>query len=238
MSNIKVKAQQYLEKDIIEQLLRPSERLVIKDLARRYSLGLSPLREAVQALSHTGFIHYRPNHGACVAPLSMDELNSIVDFLCHQLLPKKGVAPEKENDGVVQEYQLLYHFRKFGESTKLNDPDLPSFYHIDEHLVGMFELLIPTNKAVVVQRAIHQSLQNLRRYLRLYTIHHCQQWRRLYAPSELDMVVHKAIYSARSDYRELLTTYLINIHSVLGESMVLGSNPLFTYESVAVSLKR
>ncbi|MDA0107355.1 hypothetical protein HOP38_22100 [Vibrio mediterranei] len=52
------------------------------------------------------------------------------------------------------------------------------------------------------------------------------------------MVVHKAIYSARSDYRELLTTYLINIHSVLGESMVLGSNPLFTYESVAVSLKR
>lgn len=221
MSTVKEKAKLYLENDIIEQILAPSERLIIRELSDRYKLGLSPLREAVQELSHIGYIQYRPNFGACVTTLSLDELSAIIDYLAQQIEAKSYISSENPRHR-LNEYQVLYHYKKLCEHTDVFPPHLPDFLKADEHMVALIECLIPTNPASIVQQTNLRALQILRRYLRLYSIHYPTEWRRILPRNELDLVVHKAVYSANSNYRQLLIGYLVHIRKVMKDSMILG----------------
>jgi DNA-binding GntR family transcriptional regulator len=56
--------------------IRPGERLIIDDLARRLQVSAIPVREALQVLQSEGLVITVPHVGATVAPISRD---SIVD---------------------------------------------------------------------------------------------------------------------------------------------------------------
>ena len=56
--------------------IRPGERLIIDDLARRLQVSAIPVREALQVLQSEGLVITVPHVGATVAPVSRD---SIVD---------------------------------------------------------------------------------------------------------------------------------------------------------------
>ena len=56
--------------------IKPGERLIIDDLARRLQVSAIPVREALQVLQSEGLVITVPHVGATVAPVSRD---SIVD---------------------------------------------------------------------------------------------------------------------------------------------------------------
>ena len=57
--------------------LRPGERLVIDDLARRLSVSAIPVREALQLLQSEGLVVTVPHVGATVAPVSRDSITEV-----------------------------------------------------------------------------------------------------------------------------------------------------------------
>jgi DNA-binding GntR family transcriptional regulator len=65
---------------IVTGLLRPGERLVYRDLARRFGVSVTPVRIALRELSKEGLVEMRAHAGARVSLLSTDELEEIFVF--------------------------------------------------------------------------------------------------------------------------------------------------------------
>jgi DNA-binding GntR family transcriptional regulator len=62
---------------IVTGSLRPGERLVYRDLARRFGVSVTPVRIALRELSKEGLVEMRAHAGARVSLLSTDELEEI-----------------------------------------------------------------------------------------------------------------------------------------------------------------
>ena len=66
-----------LRRDIISGAHRPGEKLRIEHLKKYYSIGPTPLREALQRLSADGLVIAIGNRGFTVAPLDAEELRDL-----------------------------------------------------------------------------------------------------------------------------------------------------------------
>ncbi len=71
---------QLIREDIIEGRLKPNERLVAADLARRHGTSTNPVREALQLLRGEGFVTFALNRGARVRPIDQDFVRDISEI--------------------------------------------------------------------------------------------------------------------------------------------------------------
>jgi DNA-binding GntR family transcriptional regulator len=62
---------------IVTGSLKPGDRLVYRDLARRFGVSVTPVRIALRELSKEGLVEMRAHAGARVSVLSLDELEEI-----------------------------------------------------------------------------------------------------------------------------------------------------------------
>ena len=74
-------AYQTLRDAIMRCELRPGERLVIDDLARRLNVSTIPVREAIQMLQSEGLAVIVPHTGATVAPVSPESIQDVFAVL-------------------------------------------------------------------------------------------------------------------------------------------------------------
>ncbi|PIR20797.1 MAG: hypothetical protein COV45_04365 [Deltaproteobacteria bacterium CG11_big_fil_rev_8_21_14_0_20_47_16] len=68
-----------LRDDIVRGAMRPGDKLNEAELARRYRVSRTPLREAIRQLQAEGLIDSAPNKGARVATLTESELAELFD---------------------------------------------------------------------------------------------------------------------------------------------------------------
>src|SRR5688572_22308362 len=61
--------------------LRPNERLVIDDIARRLHVSAIPVREAIQILQSEGLVVSVPHTGVSVAPVSPESIQDVFALL-------------------------------------------------------------------------------------------------------------------------------------------------------------
>ena len=71
-------AYQHLHHEIINGTLAPGQKLVIHKLCKRYGIGLSPMREALNRLAGERFVLHSEQRGFMVAPLSERDLKDIL----------------------------------------------------------------------------------------------------------------------------------------------------------------
>ncbi|TPQ52786.1 GntR family transcriptional regulator, partial [Prosthecomicrobium hirschii] len=72
------RAYRRLRGEILHGDLMPGERLRAADLQDRYSLGLTPIREALMRLASESLVEGETNRGARVTDASLDELADIM----------------------------------------------------------------------------------------------------------------------------------------------------------------
>jgi GntR family carbon starvation induced transcriptional regulator len=78
----RVAAYQRIRDDIIAGLLRPDEKLKIRDLRQKYQAGSSPLREALSTLSADGLVTRTENRGFRVARADIAAYEDLVQARC------------------------------------------------------------------------------------------------------------------------------------------------------------
>lgn len=71
-----------LRRDIIKGLLKPGEKLQIQGMARRYTTGVNPVREALNRLSSENVVERRDRRGFFVPAISIDDLRVLVKTRC------------------------------------------------------------------------------------------------------------------------------------------------------------
>lgn len=71
-----------LRRDILFGKFLPGEKLLAAELAKRYTVSLTPLREALQRLATDGLLAMTPQRGVRVAPLSLRTAREIYELRC------------------------------------------------------------------------------------------------------------------------------------------------------------
>ncbi len=67
-----------IHQDVMNGVLPAGARLNVRELASRYCVGATPIREALMRLSATGFVTVLPNRGFRVATLSAADLIDVI----------------------------------------------------------------------------------------------------------------------------------------------------------------
>lgn len=71
-----------IEDDILTGRLSPGDRLDERELAERYEVSRTPVREALLQLSFIGLVTPRPRQGYVVTPLSLSRFVQMIEVMC------------------------------------------------------------------------------------------------------------------------------------------------------------
>jgi GntR family transcriptional regulator, rspAB operon transcriptional repressor len=71
---------QQVRTDILNCELKPGEELREADLAKRYGVSKTPIRDAMQKLEHEGLVDIEPRRGHRVRPISMRDAEDILEL--------------------------------------------------------------------------------------------------------------------------------------------------------------
>lgn len=116
-----------LEQMIIDGRLTPGERLDEMDLARRFGMSRTPVREAIKSLIATGLVDVRGRQGTAVATLSipalieMFDLMSALEGLCARLAARRATQEQKARMRAIHaELEQAYEARDPEEFYRIN----------------------------------------------------------------------------------------------------------------------
>jgi GntR family transcriptional regulator, rspAB operon transcriptional repressor len=71
---------QELRRSIIMGHCKPGSRLMVKEISKKYNTSITPVRDALQMLSHDGLVTIKPRSGYYVAALTLKELRDLLDL--------------------------------------------------------------------------------------------------------------------------------------------------------------
>lgn len=72
-----------LEHDIVSGLIKPNQRLDERDLAERFQVSRTPVREALNRLVSSGIVEYRPRQGMFTAAMTMSQFFHMYEVMAH-----------------------------------------------------------------------------------------------------------------------------------------------------------
>ena len=112
------KAYEVLKADIITCALEPGQQIVQSQLAEKYQIGLTPIREALQRLAQEGFVQPIPRFGYVVSPITFSdmrelfELRSIVESAAARLSAVRGSQERLEAIRDSADFGYVYKDRQ------------------------------------------------------------------------------------------------------------------------------
>jgi DNA-binding GntR family transcriptional regulator len=119
---------QQLADEIVRGLLAPGAALDETDIAQRFSVSRTPVREALRQLAASGLIEARAHRGAVVAQPSLERLTGMfeamaeLEALCAGLAAERMTPAERYRlEGIHEELRLMSH---------AGDPD--RFHQVNE----------------------------------------------------------------------------------------------------------
>jgi GntR family transcriptional regulator, carbon starvation induced regulator len=99
-----------IRQDIIRGTLDPGQKLRIDNLCERYSVGATPIREALNVLTAEGLVDREDQLGFRVAAISVDEFEKLLSVRCLIELPAFRYAIET-GGREWEEAVMLAHYR-------------------------------------------------------------------------------------------------------------------------------
>lgn len=111
-----------LREDIVHGKFSPGEKLRISALKQRYSVGATPLREALYRLSSDGFVQVQGQRGFNVAEMSPDELEDITEL--RVVLEGMALTQSLEKSDDEWESRVVAAFHHLTKAENQREPDI------------------------------------------------------------------------------------------------------------------
>src|ERR1700735_1420662 len=97
-----------LAKQIITGEIKPGQRLDERDLAERFEVSRTPVREALRGLQERGLVEIMPRRGVVVATISLDRLQELLEAQCELEALCSRRATESMTTMERKELELLH----------------------------------------------------------------------------------------------------------------------------------
>ncbi len=143
-----------LADDIVRGVLPPGATLDESEMARRFAVSRTPVREALRQLATSGLVDAKPHRSALVAHPDAEQLNAMFETMAELEAICAGLAAERMTSGerraleeLHEQLQLLSNVsdpEKFHEINEL----LHSAIYAGAHNVSLGELTLTTRKRV------------------------------------------------------------------------------------------
>jgi GntR family transcriptional regulator, carbon starvation induced regulator len=157
----------WLGRDIARGVFAPLERLKIEQLTQFYSIGHSPIREAILLLSSSGLVIHEHQKGHRVAPVSLADYDDLLNVYMRIYRLALGMAMEFGTDEWEERVVLtLYRSQKVKKVLLDGDPQARELW---QRTYGEFHrsLLAGCGSALLLQ--IYNDLgTRLERYVNLF----------------------------------------------------------------------
>lgn len=150
-----------LEEMIVSGALHPGERLDEFELAKRFNVSRTPVREAVKSLAAKGLIEARPRQGLFVATISipilleMFQMMAALEGLCTRLAARRATSAEREG---LREINV-----RLTAALAQNDP--ARFYDINAEFHELLYDAAHTQFIAAQTRALRRRVAAYRRYV-------------------------------------------------------------------------
>ena len=92
-----------LKQRILSCALQPSARLVEKNLCDELQVSRTPLREALNRLSHEELVSFQPHAGYRVAPITLEGFRTLIELRAIVEPPAAALAAERATDADIAE---------------------------------------------------------------------------------------------------------------------------------------
>jgi DNA-binding GntR family transcriptional regulator len=112
------RAYDIVKSDILTCALEPGEQVAQQQLAEKYQLGLTPIREALQRLAQEGFVQPIPRFGYVVSPITFSdvqeiyELRSILESAAVRLAVARGTEQQLAEVARIADFTYVYQNRE------------------------------------------------------------------------------------------------------------------------------
>ncbi|MCM3759216.1 GntR family transcriptional regulator [Alkalihalobacillus oceani] len=174
-----------IKQDIIDQDLKPGQRLPERELAERYNVSRTPIRQVLQQLSMEGLVEFIPYKGAFIKDLTIEDFREITQL--RAVLEKLAVEICCESTDETVGEQLEYIIRN--QQTAIDKKDVKEYIHLDQEFHHAI-VKASTNKEL--ERFI--ELLNQKSYL--------SRVRTLTLPGQMERSIE--------EHRDILTYILLN----------------------------
>lgn len=150
---------EFLEDAIVNGRYRPGDRLDPAELSKQFNCSRTPVREALQALSHSGLVEVRPKRGTFVSLLSLSDLVERFEVMAGlegmaAKLATRAVTPEQ-----LAKIEVALH--ECEEFQALGDTD--GYYHANATFHSLIYEASANSFLVETLRQLRRSLQPYRR---------------------------------------------------------------------------
>jgi len=103
-------AYQLLRRDIIQCVLEPGLRVAQAQLVDMYSLGITPIREALKRLEQEGFVQSLPRFGYLISPVTVEDIDNIYELRLILEKPAVRLAAQRASEQQLTEIETQAQF--------------------------------------------------------------------------------------------------------------------------------
>ncbi|MDB5080243.1 MAG: transcriptional regulator [Chloroflexi bacterium] len=97
-----------LRREILHGDLKPGQRLTQDEIAKRFGISWTPVREALRQLEAEGWVQIKNNQGAVVAPLSLQDFNDIYQYRLLIQPEAARLSVEHMDDQTLSKLETIY----------------------------------------------------------------------------------------------------------------------------------
>lgn len=147
---------QDIKEDISSKIFQPGEKLNIKELARKYNVSDTPVKQALQRLADEKMVVSTPNKGMSVRALTPHELNDIFDIrlMMDTFFVKDIVSALNYNANLRQ--QLIGNLEKQRDFIEANESSRrpEEYFALDLEFHALYLAASGNKKAVEILRGL------------------------------------------------------------------------------------
>lgn len=198
-------AYQRLLDDIVGGRLQPGSKLRLQFLAKRYAVGNSPLREALNRLSANGMVQREENRGFRVSPASAEELSELIRTRCW--LEEIALRESIRHGDSAWEERVLVSFHRLSKRNRLSEERYIEFDGTweDRHRAYHLSLLSACNSNILLDfcEQLHEQTLRYRNLssMQAYRDRHELDEHRAIRDAVLDRDADKAVELLQAHYR-------------------------------------
>lgn len=200
---------QQIYEEIISGQLTPGQKIPIAELAKKYGVGLSPVREALSQLIATDLVIAVAQKGFIVAPISVDDMNDIYDTRSY--IEQIALALSIEIGNEQWEADMLASFHKLSQFEIKQTIASVEQYKVWEERHRAFNLALiggcGLKNLLKIQAKLYQQTE---RYRRLWLLTRVEQGNMLYNANKQKQIMEAALNRDKVKALKLLQEYYQN----------------------------
>jgi DNA-binding GntR family transcriptional regulator len=171
----------YLHDEVAERLrelilsgdLEPKARVNEQELADRFGISRTPLREAIKILATEGLLELLPNRGARVASISNQEIDDMIEVVAGLEATAADLACRRITDAEIEAVEALH--RRMDQAWKRDDD--PAYFRLNREI---HEAIVAASRNATLQ-AIYANLSGRIQRTRYSAHKTAEQWARAVA---------------------------------------------------------